>query len=66
MSDLPEPLPTIAGVLPSTQMVRLARSVLVYHVESPGPLLPGIAALLGWAVCTYAIGVVAFRWHRRG
>jgi hypothetical protein len=59
---LPAPLPTLASLLPSTQMVRLTRSVLLYGMTDVSILMPGIAILAAWAAITYAASVRAFRW----
>src|SRR6185369_3953673 len=62
LSELPAPLPAVASLLPSTQMVRLTRDVLVYGVTDASALLPGMAILGVWAVVTYGASVAAFRW----
>ncbi len=62
-AELPGPLPALAAALPSTQMVRLIRAVVLHGVTSPGPLLPGIAILAGWAIVTYVVAMLAFRWN---
>lgn len=60
---LPGPLPALAGALPSTQMVRLVRAVMIEGVVEPGALLPGMLIMGAWALATYALAVVSFRWH---
>lgn len=59
---LPGPLPAVAGALPSTQMVRAVRAVLLEGVVDPRALLPAIAAMVAWMLVTYAIAVLTFRW----
>ena len=63
--DLPGPLPQIASALPSTQLVRLLRSVLLYDQTSLASLAPGLAILLAWGVVTFAVGCLLFRWNER-
>lgn len=62
-AELPAPLPALASALPSTQMVRLIRAVILHGVTAPGPLLPGIAVLAGWALVAYVVSMLAFRWN---
>jgi ABC-type multidrug transport system permease subunit len=61
--SLPAPLPAIAEALPPTHMARLARAVLLYGESDPVALLPGLAVLGGWAVVTFAVSLLVFRWH---
>ena len=30
---------------------------------APGPLLPGLAVLAGWALVAYVVSMLAFRWN---
>jgi ABC-2 type transport system permease protein len=60
---LPGPLPALAAALPSTQMVRLLRAVLLHGTTEPRALLPGMAVMFAWMVATYALSVATFRWH---
>ena len=62
-AELPGPLPALSAALPSTQMVRLIRAVVLHGVTAPGPLLPGIALLAGWAIAAFAVSMFAFRWN---
>ncbi|MFO0758634.1 MAG: ABC transporter permease [Byssovorax sp.] len=63
VSELPGPLPAISAALPSTQMVRLIRAVVLLGETDPAPLLPGMALLAGWALGAFAIAMLAFRWN---
>jgi ABC-type multidrug transport system permease subunit len=60
---LPAPLAAVARALPSTQLVRLSRALLLYGDADPGALARGVAILGGWALVTYAVAVRAFRWY---
>lgn len=59
---LPAPLPLLADFLPSTQLVRLLRSVLLLGDTSLAHLAPGLLVLLVWAVLTLGLGGLLFRW----
>jgi ABC-2 type transport system permease protein len=61
--DLPVPLPQLASALPSTQLVRLLREVLLYDQTSLAALAPGLAILLAWGLVTFALGCLLFRWN---
>ncbi len=63
---LPGPLPTLAGWLPSTQLVRLLRDVLCHGVLDVASLAPGLSILLGWGVVSLGLGWWLFRWTDRG
>lgn len=63
LSALPGPLAAVGGWLPSTEMVRLARAVLLYGEASPAVLAPGLALLAACAAITFAGSLAAFRWH---
>ncbi len=63
VESLPGPLPLLAGALPSTQLVRLLRSVLLEGEGSVSALAPGLTVLVAWAVGSYALSLVAFRWR---
>lgn len=60
---LPAPLAMLTGVLPSTLLVRLLRSVLLYNHTSWGTLGPSLAGLLVWSALTLAMGRLYFRWN---
>ena len=62
-SVLPGPLPWIAEFIPSTQLVRILRSVLLYGDWQTTAFLLQILWLLGWAVVVYAISIWRFRWY---
>jgi ABC-2 type transport system permease protein len=59
---LPGVLPAVASALPTTQMVRMIRSVLVNGSVEASAMLPGIANMTVWMVVTFAIAVWSFRW----
>jgi ABC-type polysaccharide/polyol phosphate export permease len=59
--ELPAPLPHLAAALPSTQLVRMLRAVLLYHDTSR--LLPGVAVIAAWIVVTFALAWHFFRWN---
>ncbi len=61
--ELPGPLPQLAAALPSTQMVRLTRDVLLYGVTDARALLPGMLVLVAWSVVNYAVSLALFKWH---
>jgi ABC-type multidrug transport system permease subunit len=60
---LPGPLPAISAALPTTQLVRLFRALLLYDERALAPLLPGLLALLGWLAVSALISLFAFRWY---
>ncbi len=61
--ELPSPLRFAAAALPSTQLVRLLRAVLLYGETDVASLLPGIAIILVWIVMTFTMGRFFFRWN---
>jgi ABC-2 type transport system permease protein len=63
LDELPRPIAAVGGALPSTQMVRLVRAVMLHGTPDPKALLPGIGIMLAWIVVTYAVSVLTFRWH---
>ncbi len=62
--DLPKPLVFIGSALPSTQMVRLARSILFDADVSTIALAQGTGILALWAALFYLVALKLFRWHR--
>ena len=60
--ELPGPLPQIATALPSTQLVRLSRAVLLQGETSAAALLPGMGIMAIWLAATFAVSVAVFRW----
>jgi ABC-type polysaccharide/polyol phosphate export permease len=62
VSELPRPLATVAVFLPSTQLVRLGRAVLLDPALGFQALAPGMAVLGAWALLGFALGVGFFRW----
>lgn len=63
LDSLPTELAALGSILPSTQMVRLLRSVMLYGVSDWESLLPGVLLLSGWGVLTFALSLRLFRWH---
>ncbi len=63
LDGLPKPLATLGAFLPSTEMVRLYRAVMLYGVEDISQLAGGIALLFGWAVVMFAMSLYMFKWH---
>lgn len=63
LDGLPKPLAMFGSILPSTEMVRLARSVLLYGVQDVAYLAGGLGILGGWAIAMFAISLVTFKWH---
>ena len=63
LSALPKPLAAVGSVLPSTEMVRLLRAVLFHGETDLHALGSGLLVLCGWTVATFAIGLLAFKWH---
>jgi ABC-type polysaccharide/polyol phosphate export permease len=61
--ELPGPLPAIAAALPSTQMVRLIRAVLLQDETRLAALGPGLANVTAWMVVMFAASLFAFRWN---
>jgi ABC-type polysaccharide/polyol phosphate export permease len=61
--ELPAPLPLAAAALPSTQLVRLLRAVLLYGETGAARLAPGIAIIVMWIAVTFALGRWLFRWN---
>lgn len=64
LSVMPRPLAWFGAALPSTQMVRLCREVLLHSQVEPQQLLPGIGVLLAWTGATFGLSLLVFRWQR--
>lgn len=64
LDALPDPLAKVCVLLPSTQMVRAMRAVLVSRITDPAALATPVVVLLAWAVVSYAVALSLFRWHR--
>lgn len=62
-ADLPAWIAGPAAALPSTQLVRLLRAVVLHGRTSPSDLLPGVAVLAAWGLVAGALCVKAFRWR---
>jgi ABC-2 type transport system permease protein len=63
LDGLPKPLAMLGSFLPSTEMVRLTRSVLLYGVQDVSYLAGGFALLGVWAIVMFAISLFTFKWH---
>jgi ABC-type polysaccharide/polyol phosphate export permease len=63
VDDLPAALSMSASVLPTTQLVRLLRVVLLEGETSFATLAPGAALLVVWGALTFGVSLVVFRWH---
>jgi ABC-2 type transport system permease protein len=63
LEALPRLLEVVGGILPSTQMVRLIRAVLLYEVRDAGELFVGCGVLALWAAASFAVSLRAFKWH---
>jgi ABC-2 type transport system permease protein len=63
LRSLPVPLAAIGAALPSTQTVRLLRSVLLYENTELSSLAPGLSVLFVWTALSFALSLKAFRWH---
>jgi ABC-type polysaccharide/polyol phosphate export permease len=61
--ELPGPLPAIASALPSTQLVRLSRAVLLQGETRVSALLPGIGVVTVWLLATFVVSLAVFRWN---
>jgi ABC-type multidrug transport system permease subunit len=61
--ELPRPLAWAASFLPSTQMVRAMRAVLLHGDDARAVLFPALAVLAGWAIVTFVVAVRAFKWR---
>ena len=63
VDELPSPIARVAGALPSTQLVRLVRAVLLHGETRFFALRPGISIMMLWIVLAYGVSLLAFRWH---
>jgi ABC-2 type transport system permease protein len=63
VDELPAPIARVAGALPSTQLVRLVRAVLLHGETRLSALLPGICIMLSWIAVAYGVSIFAFKWH---
>jgi ABC-type polysaccharide/polyol phosphate export permease len=61
-SELPGPLARAATFLPTTQLVRLGRAVLLDPSPSVRENLPGLGVLVLWALLGFGLGLAFFRW----
>jgi ABC-2 type transport system permease protein len=65
LDELPLPLARFAALLPSTQLVRMVRMVVLYGETAPGPLWAGVGWLVAWMALSFAVAVRSFRWYDR-
>lgn len=61
--ELPGPLPYVSAALPSTQLVRLLRMVLLEGETHAAALAPGLGAMAVWCGLTFAVSLMVFRWN---
>ena len=62
--SLPRALGLFAAALPSTQMVRIMRAVLLHgETATSQTVATGLAILAAWAIVSFTIAVRAFRWR---
>jgi ABC-2 type transport system permease protein len=64
LSELPSVLGKACALLPSTAMVRLTRSIVLFDATAVGVLWPELLQLGLWAVVMYGVAIVLFKWHR--
>jgi ABC-2 type transport system permease protein len=62
VDDMPFPLPDVSVALPSTQLARLLRAVLLRGETSAAALLPGMAVMALWAALAFGFSWLKFRW----
>ncbi len=63
LDALPRPLAVLGEMLPSTAMVRLTRSVVLYGGVDGASLAAGLGLIAVWTVLSFAVGLKLFRWH---
>ena len=63
LESLPRALAMIGEALPSTQWSGSCRAVLLYGVTDPARLWGGLLVIALWAIATFVVSLVAFRWH---
>ena len=63
VDDLPRPIAWLAGVLPSTQLVRALRAVMLWGETDAMKVLPSLALLGAWGAAAYLLSVLTFRWE---
>ncbi|MDI1432727.1 ABC transporter permease [Polyangium sorediatum] len=63
LESLPRVLSTVGAWLPTTEMVRLSRAVLLYGVTDVASLAGGLGMMALWAVATFTISLMTFKWH---
>lgn len=62
VDTLPGFLPSVATALPTTQMVRMVRTVLLEGTVAPSAMVPGMAIVAAWMTVTFVLAVLSFRW----
>ncbi|MBI4511408.1 MAG: ABC transporter permease [Deltaproteobacteria bacterium] len=63
LDTLPRWLSAFGSVLPSTQMVRLLRAVLLYGVDNIASVAPGLGVMALWMVAGFGLSLRVFKWH---
>lgn len=63
LDTLPRWLAAVGSMLPSTQMVRLLRSVLLYGVDDFSSIVPGLGVMTLWMVGGFSLSLRVFKWH---
>ncbi len=63
LGSLPRPLAVVGELLPSTEMVRLSRAVLLYGETSPSALAGGLGGLALWSGASFRLSLLLFKWH---
>lgn len=64
LDALPAPLALVAGILPTTALVRVCRTLLVYQVTAVSALWLDLLLLALWSAVAFAVSTALFRWHR--
>lgn len=63
IDDLPPAVASVAELLPSTQLVRLLRAVLLHEQRDLAALAPGLGILAVWIALTFCMALLTFRWN---
>ncbi len=63
LGSLPRPLAAVGELLPSTEMVRLSRAVLLYGETGAAPLASGLVGLAIWSIASFGLSLALFKWH---
>ena len=60
---LPAPFPQVSAALPTTQMVRLSRHLLLEGRAPATALATGLAVMGAWMLASFALAWATFRWE---